>query len=215
MKRLIRVALIAVGLASLYLMVKGALAWKAERRARTVFSAKDAGALLNPLRSIIMPAGKTVRRYGVSAGETVLELGPGPGWYSREACRAVGESGRLICVDIQRDMLDILRRRLDENRCEADLVVGDAMQLPLRDGSVDCAYLVTVLGEVPDHSAAVRELARVTRPGGRVCFTESFGDPDYVLAKELRRIAAAAGLREDAFYRDLTGYTAVFTTRPA
>jgi len=175
-----------------------------------VFPARQANALLNPLRAIIMPAGKSVRRYGISEGETVLELGPGPGWYSREASRAVGESGRLICVDIQREMLSILRQRLEDDGCAAELVVADAMRLPLLDNSVDCAFLVTVLGEVPDHQTAVAELARVTKAGGRVCFTESFGDPDYVLAKDLRIMAVAAGLREDAFHRDPIGYTIVY-----
>jgi ubiquinone/menaquinone biosynthesis C-methylase UbiE len=213
--RLFRLALLAAGFVAGYFAVRGVLAWRAERKARNVFPAKEAGALLNPLRSLIMPAGKTVRRYGISQGETVLELGPGPGWYSREASRAVGESGRLICLDIQRDMLDILRRRLDEDGCEADLLVGDAVSLPLCDSSVDCAYLVTVLGEVPDHRAAVGELARVTKPGGRVCFTESFGDPDYVPARAIRRMAADAALREDVFYRDPLGYTAVFRVEQA
>jgi Methylase involved in ubiquinone/menaquinone biosynthesis len=192
------------------LAAAGVRAWFAERRARNVFSAKYANALLNPLRAFIMPAGNTVRRYDISEGETVLELGPGPGWYSREASRAAGESGRLICLDIQRDMLEILRGRLEQSRCAAELIIGDAVRLPLRDKSVDCAFLVTVLGEVPDHLTAVKELARVTKEGGRVCFTESFGDPDYVLAKELRKMADVAGLREDAFYRDPIGYTIVF-----
>lgn len=210
MNRLTRTALVAAGIASGYLVVRGARAWMAERRARTVFSAKDAGALLNPLRRFVMPAGKAIRRYGIGPGETVLELGPGPGWYSREASRAVGDTGRLLCLDIQRDMLEILGPRLEEDGCAAELVVADAMRLPLRDNAVDCAFLVTVLGEVPDHAAAVSELARVTRPGGRVCFTESFGDPDYVLVKTLHKLAADAGLHEAAFHRDPIGYTAVF-----
>jgi SAM-dependent methyltransferase len=207
--RLRRIALIAGAVGAGALAFAGVRSWMAERRARTVFPARQANALLNPLRAFIMPAGKTVRRYDISEGETVLELGPGPGWYSREASRAVGESGRLICLDIQREMLDILQQRLEDDGCAAELVVADAMQLPLRDKSVDCAFLVTVLGEVPDHPAAVVELARVTKAGGRVCFTESFGDPDYILAKDLRGMAAAAGLCEDAFHRDPIGYTMV------
>jgi SAM-dependent methyltransferase len=208
--RVLRIAAVVAGIASGYLLVKGAQAWMAERRRQAVFPAKDAGALLNPLRRVVMPVRRTLDRLQLSTGQTVLELGPGPGWYSREASRGVGESGRLICLDIQRDMLEILRGRLEQNRCAAELVVGDAMRLPLRDKSVDCVFLVTVLGEVPDHLTAVKELARVTKEDGRVCFTESFGDPDYVLAKELRKMADVAGLREDAFYRDPIGYTIVF-----
>lgn len=211
MSSLKRILLASVATAFGYLAVKGVFAYMAERRLRQVFPAKDAPALLNPPRSIIMPPGKAVRRYRLAEGETVLELGPGPGWYSREASRAVGKSGRLICLDIQREMLDILHRRIHEEGCSADLVAGDAMRLPLRDQAVDCVFLVTVLGEVPDHAATVEELARTTRAKGRVCFTESFGDPDYVLAKKLRRMAAAVGLQENGFYRDPIGYTIVFT----
>jgi SAM-dependent methyltransferase len=208
--RLARLALLTVGIASGYLAVKGVRAWLDERRRQEVFPAREAALLLNPLRSVIMPVSRPLDRCDLQPGQTVLELGPGPGWYSREAAHRVGEAGRLICLDIQRDMLDILRQRLDEAGAAAELVVGDAVALPLADGAVDCAFLVTVLGEVPDHLAVVRELARVTKPGGRVCFTESFGDPDYVLAKKLRRLAAMAGLREDGFFRDPFGYTAVF-----
>jgi ubiquinone/menaquinone biosynthesis C-methylase UbiE len=190
--------------------VLGARAWLAERRARNVFPASQAAMILNPLRRLVMPVGKALDRFGISEGATVLELGPGPGYYSIEASKRAGTDGRLICLDLQREMLDILRGRLEEADCSAELIVGDATKLPLRDGAVDATFLVTVLGEVPDQTAAMEELGRVTRAGGTVSFAESFGDPDYVLAKEMRRMAAGAGLREESFYRDALGYTMVF-----
>lgn len=212
MARLFRIALVAAGIASGYLIVKGALAWMAERRRQQVFPAKDANALLNPLRGVIMPVGRTLQRFQLGAGQTVLEIGPGPGYYSVEASRIVGQGGRLVCLDIQRDMIERLRARLEEAGAagNAALLAGDAMHLPLRDASVDRAYLVTVLGEIPDAGAALSELRRVVRTGGILGIEESFGDPDYVRLGRLRGLCAAAGFEQIARYRNPLGYTACF-----
>jgi ubiquinone/menaquinone biosynthesis C-methylase UbiE len=56
---------------------------------------------------------------------------------------------------------------------------------------------VTVLGEIPDQDAALRELARVVKPGGRVVVGELFGDPHMVTHSALASRAQAAGLRVD------------------
>jgi ubiquinone/menaquinone biosynthesis C-methylase UbiE len=56
--------------------------------------------------------------------------------------------------------------------------------------------MVTVLGEVPDRTAAIKEAARVLRPGGRFSSTEAAGDPDRVTRAELDELAASAGLEK-------------------
>ena len=66
--------------------------------------------------------------------------------------------------------------------------------LPYDDDSFDAAYLVTVLGEIPDQDAALRELARVLQPGGRLVVGELFGDPHMVTSGKLRERAGARGL---------------------
>jgi ubiquinone/menaquinone biosynthesis C-methylase UbiE len=77
--------------------------------------------------------------------------------------------------------------------------MADAMRLPLRDASVDLAFLVAVLGEVPDREAAVDELVRVLKPGGALAFNETLTDPDYVSPGELRRLCLDRGLEETSF----------------
>ena len=129
-------------------------------------------------------------------GERILEVGPGTGHYTLEVAAAVGPGGRLDAFDLQSEMLELVSRRAAE-RGIGNVVTsqGDARALPYEDTSFDGAFLVTVLGEVPDQDAALRELGRVLKPGGRLLLGEIALDPHFVTARSLRRRAPAAGLR--------------------
>jgi ubiquinone/menaquinone biosynthesis C-methylase UbiE len=76
-----------------------------------------------------------------------------------------------------------------------ETVEGDATCLPFADGSFDAVLLVTVLGEIGDPAAALKEIARVLTPGGRVLVVEQLGDPDHVRRAALDAMARGAGLR--------------------
>lgn len=211
MGRALRIAVLVSAILAGYLAVRGARTWRDERRRKTVFPAEQAQALLNPARRLIMPPQKALRRFGIKRGQVVLEVGPGPGYYTIEASWMAGPDGRVVCLDIQREMLEILGARLSaEGVTNADLIVADAQRLPLRTGAVDTAFLVTVLGEVPDPTLALAELRRVVKPGGRLGFSESFGDPDYVTAGTMRKLCRAAGFAEKGHWRDPIGYTSRF-----
>jgi ubiquinone/menaquinone biosynthesis C-methylase UbiE len=137
------------------------------------------------LRSVLEPA----------AGERVLEVGPGTGYYALPVASWLGPSGRLDVLDIQQEMVDhTLRRASAEGLANIAGEVGDAREMPYEDSSFDAAYLVTVLGEIPDQDAALRELRRVVKPGGRIVVGELFGDPHMVTFRALRDRAQAAGL---------------------
>jgi SAM-dependent methyltransferase len=128
-------------------------------------------------------------------GERVLEVGPGTGYYTLDAAEWVSPGGQLDIFDLQQEMLDHTKRRADE-RGLANITAtqGDARQLPYSDATFDAAFLVTVLGEVPDQDAALRELARVLKPNGRLVVGELFGDPHWVSPRRLRDRAEATGL---------------------
>jgi ubiquinone/menaquinone biosynthesis C-methylase UbiE len=137
------------------------------------------------LRSVLSP----------SSGERVLEVGPGTGYYSLPVARWLEPGGRLDVLDIQQEMLDhTLRRAAEEGISNIVGERADAREMPYADGTFDAAYLVTVLGEIPDQSAALRELRRVVKPGGRIVVGELFGDPHVVTHGALRERAAQAGL---------------------
>lgn len=128
-------------------------------------------------------------------GETVLEVGPGTGYYTLPVGQWLGGSGTLHIFDLQPEMLDHTARRAAERGiANIHAVQGDARWLPFDDATFDAAYLVTVLGEIPDQVAALRELRRVIKPGGRLVVGELLGDPHFVTAHALRRRAASAGL---------------------
>jgi ubiquinone/menaquinone biosynthesis C-methylase UbiE len=132
-------------------------------------------------------------------GERLLEIGPGTGYYTFELAASVdgGTSrGRVEIFDLQQEMLDHVMREA-EKRGVANVVPtrGDAQALPYERDSFDGAVLVAVLGEIPDQDAAIREIERVLKPGGRLVVGELFGDPHMVTSGRLRERAARAGLR--------------------
>jgi ubiquinone/menaquinone biosynthesis C-methylase UbiE len=141
---------------------------------------------------------RIVGAFSLRPGEKVLEIGPGTGFYSLAAARRVGTSGRLICLDIQPEMLRETRRRTTAAGLAADFIQADAAALPLRSGALDHAYLITVLGEIPDRRAALAEIKRVLRPAGRLSISEQFPDPDFVTRRTLRHALDAAGFVEEA-----------------
>jgi ubiquinone/menaquinone biosynthesis C-methylase UbiE len=133
-----------------------------------------------------------------SPGERLLEVGPGTGYYSLPVADWIRPGGRLDLLDVQQEMLEHTMRRAKEAGLD-NLVPAraDAREMPYEDASFDGAFLVTVLGEVPDQDAALRELRRVVKPEGRIVVGELFGDPHMVTRKALRVRAEAAGLRMD------------------
>ena len=205
-----------LGLLTLAGTASGALwlrdVWMRERRAKTVYPASEAGALLHPLRRLLQPVAPVIAACDIRAGDRVLELGPGPGYFTAEAARAGGADGRVIALDLQPAMLVDLRRRLPRDiAMRVDAVAGDAQRVPFADEVADRVFLTAVLGEVPDAGRALAEIARVLRRDGTVTFCETLTDPDYVRQAGLRRMCADAGLRVSRRWRQPLGYIMRFT----
>ena len=167
--------------------------------------------LHSPLRGLIHPVQPMLAKFGLRPGTTVLELGPGNGYFSIEAARLLGSGGRLVCLDIQPPMLHDLRGRLAAiGVTNAHPILGDAHQLPLADASVDVAFLVTVLGEIPDRPQGLAELRRVLKPGGILSITEHLTDSDYQLEDTVRDLCRACGFVPGEHQRRFLGYTMNF-----
>ena len=167
----------------------------------------------NPFRRRYM--GPILDRVGICPGECVLELGPGPGAFTVDAARRAGSEGRLIAVDIQPEMIAQVEGRVREAGLDnVETHVASAYELPVADESVDRAFLVTVLPEIPDQDRALAELYRVIKPGGRLSVTEEFYDPDYPFAFETIRRVEAAGFELEQRFGNFWVYTVNFRKRP-
>ncbi|HEV7918087.1 MAG TPA: methyltransferase domain-containing protein [Solirubrobacterales bacterium] len=138
------------------------------------------------LRTVLLPR----------PGERILEVGPGTGYYTLHVADWVTPEGKVEIFDLQQEMLDHTMRSAEAaGLSNLTPTQGDARELPYEDASFDAAYLTAVLGEIPDQDAALGELSRVLKPGGRLVVGELFGDPHWVSPRKLGEAAERAGLR--------------------
>jgi SAM-dependent methyltransferase len=127
-------------------------------------------------------------------GERLLEVGPGIGIHALPVAAALAPDGGLDVLDVQQEMLDdVMRRAARAGITNIAPRLGSAHVLPYPDGAFDGAYLIGVLGEIPDGPAALRELRRVLKPQGRLVIGEVFFDSDFVRLGALAKLATAAG----------------------
>ena len=167
--------------------------------------------LLLPLRNVIFSPYQLVRRLHLTETSRVLELGPGPGFFSERVARSIPR-GHLYLVDLQHQMLAKARGRLRRAGLRnVSWTQANAMVLPFAPGSFDTVFLVAVLGEVPDAGACVESVFPVLRSGGMLSVTELPGDPDLITEPELVALVCSKGFEHfESFLLRGHGYTANF-----
>jgi len=163
----------------------------------------------NPLRRRFFSAGKSLDLVGIRPGMEVLELGPGTGFFTLEAARRLGPMGKLYSIDIEPQVIAILKEKT-QHLTNVEARVGDAYELGLPDESLDLAFLVAVLGEIPDHVRALREIHRVLKADGILSITEMLPDPDYPLRRTVVRWCQEAGFELVEKHGNLFYYTLNF-----
>ena len=171
--------------------------------------------LENPYFQVVAGAELLMNRAGIGPGMSVLDAGCGPGRMTVPISRRVGEAGRVVAFDLQPRMLRRLQRRIaDRGLANVETVLGKLGDGRLPAAAFDVAVLVTVLGEIPDKLAALREIHRALRPGGVLSITEVLPDPHYQRVSRVRALAAQAGFREAARFGGWVSYT-VNLSKPA
>jgi ubiquinone/menaquinone biosynthesis C-methylase UbiE len=145
------------------------------------------------------------------AGQRLLEVGPGTGYYSLHTAGWLLPGGTLEILDVQQDMLDDTMRNASALGVKnITPTQGDAQELPYADNTFDSAYLVATLGEVLNKEAALKELRRVLKPGGRLVVGEGQPDPHMIRFKVLQGLAETAGFSFEERIGGPLGYFASF-----
>lgn len=151
----------------------------------------------NPLRRLLYRPETLLRPY-VDDGMTVLDIGCGGGINTLALARLVGETGKVLAVDVQQAMLDMVGRRLKrvglESRVQLQRCHTDDIGL---DDPVDFVNAFWMVHEVPDTRAFLAQLHRILRPGGRLLITEPVFHVSRRMFSATLEEAARAGLHHD------------------
>lgn len=130
----------------------------------------------------------------VKPGDRVLDVGCGIGLETRRLAERVGSSGEVVGIDLNAPMIDVARDRSEDVAGSVEYAVMDARQLDFPDGAFDVCRTERVLRYIQQPELALREMVRVTRPGGRVVVFDFDSDvsivdaPDHTLARRVATI---------------------------
>lgn len=149
-----------------------------------------------------------IRHLDLQPGMKVLDVGCGPGRLTIPVAERVGPQGAVAAMDIQPGML----RRAQEKAQAANLNNIRFLQVGAGEGKLersqyDRALLVTVLGEIPDREAALKEIFEALKPGGLLSVTEVIFDPHFQTRGAVLRLAGAVGFREQRFFGNRLAFT--------
>ena len=155
-----------------------------------VFPPKYAFTLLIPFRNIFLSPGKLIQRLDLSEDHQVLEIGPGPGYFSTHIAKTL-KSGRLVLLDIQKEMLDLAKKRLEKRQiANVDYILTDGVHLDFEDQSFDRVVMVAVIGEVDNKNEYLKEIHRVLKDDGLLSISELAGDPDKISVDQIKALVS-------------------------
>ena len=186
--------------------------WGAWRQAigRGIFPHQLAWFLELPARRLVLSPELLASRLPLTPSASVLEIGPGSGFYSLEVARRV-PAGRLELFDLQPEMLARCRAKCEAaGLANVGFTSGDGASLPFPDAAFDLVYMVTVFGEIHDQEACLRGTRRALKPSGVLSVSEHMPDPDFTPFDALRRRVEASGFRFEARFGSRWAYTANF-----
>jgi cyclopropane fatty-acyl-phospholipid synthase-like methyltransferase len=151
--------------------------------------------LASPLRRLWQKPEAIVGPY-VREGMTVLEPGPGMGFFTVELARRVGARGRVVAVDVQPRMISGLKRRVAKagltEQVDARLAPGNSMGLQDLAGKADFALAMAVVHEMPSAGQFFTEAAAAMKPDATMLLVEPAGHvKDELFAEELKAAADA------------------------
>lgn len=175
-----------------------------------VFPPKYAFTLLFPFRNIFLSPKKLIKRLDLKEDHTILEIGPGPGYFSTHVAKKLPK-GRLYLLDIQQEMLDFAKKRLDKRKITNVVYkLTDGVSLDLESNFFDRVFMVTVIGEVDNKSNYLNEIYRILKEDGILSISELAGDPDKLSIAELQSLVLVHGFVVNEIFGSKRNYTINF-----
>ncbi len=169
--------------------------------------------LASPVRRWLSEDPETLLAPYIWAGMTVLEPGPGMGFFTLPMARMVGPAGRVVAVDIQPKMLDGLRRRARKagllDRIETRLAQPDSLGLDDWNNKADFALAFAAVHEMPSAPSFFAETAAALKPRGLLLLAEPAGHVNTESFKMELQAAQTAGLAEIGHPPIRRSYTAL------
>ena len=175
-----------------------------------IFPYKFAFTLLIPLRNIFLSPKKLIERLELKEDFIVLEIGPGPGYFSIKFAQRLTE-GKLVLADIQQEMLDYAKKRIEKRGLKnVEYKLCDGEKLKFSNEYFDRVFMVTVIGEVVQKEKYIHEINRILKKGGLLSISELAGDPDRMNIEELKELTAIGGLKLQKHFGSKKNYTINF-----
>lgn len=136
------------------------------------FRAADAHKLEDPERRKWLPVDAIIERLALRPGLQIADIGAGTGFFAIPMAHAVAPEGKVFAVDLQPEMLQLLRQKLDPEIRNVETLEGSAHHSNLPGESCDLVLVANVWHEFDDHPGVLREVARLLRPEGRLAILD-------------------------------------------
>jgi ubiquinone/menaquinone biosynthesis C-methylase UbiE len=139
---------------------------------KRVCPVERAGSLDMRLRRWLQNPEKILSPY-IKEGMTILDFGCGPGFFTIDMARMVGQSGRVIAADLQDGMLEKLKRKIHDTECENRIILHRCRENEIGlSEKVDFALAFYVIHEISNQDEFFKELKSILQPGGEILIVE-------------------------------------------
>jgi len=134
----------------------------------------------------------------------VADIGAGSGYHVFRMAPLVGDKGKILAVDIQQEMLDIMKERMKKEKVKnVETILGKEADPKLTDNSVDLIIMVDVYHEFAYPFEMTEKMIKALKPGGRLVFVEFKKEDPKVPIKEVHKMSERQVLKEMDEFKDL------------